>query len=70
MSTKPSGNAGWGDVPALFETLMFILRIYLYALAVLQCQGEPRVLLHSTGFLGQEVIEDLNLGLLKRGFLS
>lgn len=45
----------------------------MYALAVLQCQGEPeepRVLLHSTGSLGPKVIADLNLGLLKSGFLT
>lgn len=57
----------------MFATLIFIFRISIYALAVLQCQGEPedpRVLLHSTRSLGQEVIADLNLGLLKRGFLT
>ena len=55
------------------EILIFTFRIYIYTLAVVQCQGEPeepRVLLHSTGSLGQEVIVDLNLGLLKRGFLT
>lgn len=53
--------------------LIFVFRIYIYALAVLQCQGEPeepRVLLRSTGSLGPKVIADLNLGLLERGFLT
>lgn len=48
---------------------MFPFRTYIYALAALQCQGEPqepRVLLHSTGSLQLEVIADLNLDLLKK----
>lgn len=58
----------------MFETVIFIFRICIYALAVLQRQGEaeePRVLLHSTGgSLRKEVIADLNLDLLRRGFLT
>lgn len=54
----------WGDGPALFDMLIFIFKIYIYALEVLQRQGEvetPRVL------FGAAVIVDLGLGMHKRG---
>lgn len=68
-----SGDAGRRDIPDFFEILIFLFRRYIYALAVLQCQGkaeEPRGLLHNTSSLGQEIIADLNLSVLKRGFLT
>lgn len=57
----------WGDGPALFDMLIFIFNIYIYALEVLRCQGEvetPRVL------FGAAVIVDLGLGMHKRGYLA
>lgn len=33
-------NEMWGGIPALLEMLLFLFRIYAYALEVLQCQGE------------------------------
>lgn len=59
-----SSSTVWGDDPALFDMLVFIFKIYIYALEVLQCQGAvetPRVL------FGAAVIVDLSLGMPKRG---
>lgn len=51
----------------MFDMLIFIFKIYIYALEVLQCQGEvetPRVLFRAAA------IVDLSLGMPKREYLA